>query len=310
MKDVRVHAVVVTYFPEVSVLRELIMAIVGQVDRIHIVDNTHLDDTRLEQFMQSGIPAGVSLQRLGGNLGIAKALNVGIEAALAEGSTHLLFSDQDSLPSEEMVTGLVAVLADLDSRGRKVAAIGPVFMDENTGAVRPFQVEKPGRFFYGHTLPDAMMPTVEAITLITSGMLVPASALRDVGLMREDFFIDSVDNEWCHRARSHGWRLYGTTKGAMRHRMGEQDSLRVWYFGWRVESAYPPIRMYYCVRNFIALSRLDYIQVRWKIRNAWYMAGFVYSQTVFGRRKLESLRMAFRGLVDGLSKRMGAYKDV
>ena len=308
MSDTIIHAVVVTYVPEISVLRDLVESLADQVDRIHLVDNTPADDARLDRFMQSGVPVGVGLNRLGGNFGIAKALNVGIEAAFAGGATHVLLSDQDSLPSNKMVAGLIGVMASIAAKNVRVGAVGPAFLERNTGLMLPFQANVAGQFFYGHVRPSAAIPVVEAITLITSGMLVPTAVLRDVGLMREDFFIDHVDIEWCHRARSRGWRLFGTVDGTMQHSMGERDALRVWYFGWRREAAYPPIRVYYRVRNYVALFREREIDFRWKIRNGWYTFGVVYSQAFFGKHGSKCLRMALRGFWDGLRNRMGKYE--
>lgn len=42
----------------------------------------------------------------------------------------------------------------------------------------------------------------ERKTLITSGMLIPLSLFGKIGMFREDYFIDSVDHEFCLRARA------------------------------------------------------------------------------------------------------------
>jgi len=68
------------------------------------------------------------------------------------------------------------------------------------------------------------------------------------------------------------------------------------------------VRVYYRIRNFVALCRLPFIPWRWKLRNGWYWLGFVYTQTVFGRQRLAALRMAARGLWDGLRGRMGPWR--
>jgi rhamnosyltransferase len=93
----------------------------------------------------------------------------------------------------------------------------------------------------------------------------------------------------------------------MFHSMGDH-ALRVWYFGWRWESAYSPVRVYYRIRNFVALCRLPTIRWRWKVRNGWYIVGVVYTQTVFGQLRIATLRMATRGLWDGLCGRMGPWR--
>lgn len=302
----RVHAVVVTYLPDTAQLHELLVALSPQVECMHVVDNTPQTDARVENQLRAIRLPNLQLTRLGENLGIARALNVGVEQALLAGATHVLLSDQDSLPQPDMVAGLLRGAQELTARGVRVGAVGPTFTDAHTGLTFPFQVDVPGRLFYGHMRPSAERPLVEALSLITSGTLIPASAWAAVGAMREDFFIDHVDIEWSHRARAAGYKLYGTVYALMVHRMGDAQ-LRVWYFGWRRESAYSPLRVYYRMRNFVALCKLDFISLRWKLRNGWYTFGVVYSQVLFGHSRLRALSMALRGLWDGLRGRMGRF---
>ena len=93
----------------------------------------------------------------------------------------------------------------------------------------------------------------------------------------------------------------------MYHRMGE-SYLRVWYLRWRNESTYSPLRIYYRLRNFVALCRLGYIDCRWKIRSGWYWIGIVYAHVFFGNNRLEALKMAARGVWHGLRSKMGQYE--
>ena len=304
----RIIAVVVAYLPDIEVLRALLDALRSQTDAVIVVDNTPEQDRRVETLSEPLNDHAPRLIRLGENQGISRALNEGIEAALAGGATHVLLSDQDSLPAPDMVDQLVRAHDTLTAVGQRVGAVGPTYTDRHTGITFPFQVEVPGKRFYGHQRTDAQHPCVEAITLITSGTLIPAPVLRVVGTMREDFFIDHVDIEWCHRARTAGYALFGVAAAVMYHCMGDH-ALRVWYFGWRQESAYGPLRVYYRIRNFVALLRLPYIPWRWKLRNAWYWLGFVYSQALFGQERFAALGMAARGLWDGLQGRMGRWRD-
>lgn len=298
-----VHAIVVAYLPDTALLSRVLKSLRGQVDHVHIVDNSPRDDRRVEECIGDDFEH-VSIHKLGSNMGVAKAINVGIEAARATGADHVLLSDQDSVPAADMVAALMAVLDQYRAASPPVGAVGPLFRDEVTGTVLPVQVSIEGKFFYGHTMPGPEKPVVEALSLITSGSLIPLAVIDDVGPMREDLFIDYVDIEWCHRARSKGWAMLVAWRARMQHRMGDSQ-LRVWYMGWRQESAYGPDRVYYRVRNFIALCRMPWIASRWKLRNAWYMAGVVYSQVVFGPTRVACLRSAFRGLGDGLKGRLG-----
>ena len=160
--------------------------------------------------------------------------------------------------------------------------------------------------FYSQQRASDKEPIIEALTLITSGCLIPMHVLCDVGGMREDFFIDHVDIEWCHRARAKGYRIFGAFHAQMFQRMGD-DRLKVWYFRWRYESAYSALRMYYRLRNFTILWKLNYVGWRWKVRASWYWLGFCYAQVVFGRDRANTLKMSILGVWDGLRGKMGKY---
>lgn len=304
----RVFATVVTYLPEIRSLTTLIKILAPQVERVLIVDNTLKADLRVESLCQTLDLEQVQLIRLNENFGIAKAFNVGIESAISGGATHVLLSDQDSQPAADMVAGLLHAERDLTMQGIRVGAIGPSFTNINSGELFPFLVESKGSLFFGRRSASVSEPHVEAYTLISSGTLIPVSALKEIGLMREDFFIDSVDTEWCYRARQKGFRLFGTGWATMLHRMGD-SGLRVWYFGWFKANAYSPLRVYYQTRNLVRLHFLGYTGVRWRIRNVWSILGIFYFHVVCGKTRLQALRMALRGICDGLRGRMGEFRQ-
>ena len=299
----RVWAVVVTYRPDIEVLRALLDELVAQTDGVVVVDNTSLEDRRVDAAKRPG----VIIERQGRNLGVAAALNIGIRRAAAAGADHVLLSDQDSLPAPGMIEGLVEALEVLQARGVPVAAVGPLYTDLHTGSTRGFKGVRPGRWFPADLLPAGATHEVRALTLITSGTLLPLSAFDAVGPMREDLFIDRVDSEWCLRARDAGWAVFGTDRARLYQRMGE-GRLRVWAFGWRWVSTYAPVRIYYQVRNAIFLQRIGHAGPAWKLRSLWFALGIVYSHTLFGGQRGACLAMSLRGIRDGLTGRMGPYR--
>lgn len=303
----RVFAVVVTYLPEVHALTRLLTALAPQVARVVVVDNSPEDDIRV-QFLcaELGFPM-IELIRLGSNRGIAKALNIGIEAARSAGATHVLLSDQDSEPAADMVQGLLRAEVDLRRHSARIGAVGSSFTNVNSGKLFPFHVMVKGRPLYGRRSASKEEPHVEVITLITSGTLVPMAVFDEVGLMREDFFIDCVDTEWCYRARAHGYLLYGTAWATMVHRMGDA-TLRFWFFGWIKGNVHSPLRIYYQTRNLVRLQFNGYRGIRWRIRIIWSFSAIFYCHVFYGSARRASLRMVLRGLYDGLRGRMGEFR--
>jgi rhamnosyltransferase len=306
----RIAAVIVSYHPDIVIFIKLLELFALQVDKIYVIDNgSTLENTVFPPFSQNELNGDkIIIFQAGGNLGIAKALNIGIEMALSDGMDFIIFSDQDSQPAENMANSLLSAYFELETKWGRVGAIGPLVTDLHTTNTLPFQADIPGKIFYGHRIPTDDVPHVEALTLITSGTLVPVSVLREVGGMREDFFIDQVDIEWCHRARAKGYRLFGTNWAKLYQRMGE-ERLLVWYLRWRFESAYKPLRIYYRLRNFVALWKLSYVDWRWKVRSSWYWLGIFYAHVIFGKERLKTLKMACLGVRDGVLGRMGRHPE-
>lgn len=302
-------AIIVTYYPDAHHLQELVDCLSSQVEEIIIVDNTPAEEDQVFSILSAKRTSFENLRmvRLGWNAGIAAALNVGIAVAISEGFSHVLMSDQDSLPAEDMMAGLFRAEQELLSEKRKIAGIGPVIRDIITKMDYAFQTQDAGKFFYSHQSPTLETPNVCAISLITSGMLVPTAVLEEVGNMREDLFIDHVDVEWCHRAISKGYQFFGTGYAVLQHRLGD-DCIRVWYWGWRNVSQYSPLRLYYRYRNFVFLLKQSYIPLSWKIRASWYWLGFLYSHVIFSSNRLKNSLAAARGLWDGIVGIMGPYK--
>lgn len=304
--ELRVLAVVVTFFPNAECLLSLLDQLRRQCQEVLVVDNTPADNDIVftaSREMLAGA-GNCRLCRLGWNMGIAAALNVGIDVALAEGFDYVLLSDQDSLPVPDMVTGLVRSERNLAAQGQTVGAVGPLIRDLVTSQDYPFQAPIPGKLFYGHRFPSADEPHVASSSIITSGMLIPAAALKAVGNMLDELFIDHVDVEWCHRAIARGYLLFGTGGAVLFHRMGD-DNLRVWYRGWRRVSAYGPFRLYFRFRNFIHLLRMSHVPAAWKLRASWYMLGMLYAHTFYSPRRLANLRAIALGTWDGIVGQLG-----
>jgi rhamnosyltransferase len=305
-----VLAIVVTYFPDQEGLQHLLGALSPQVTELLVVDNTPGEENVTWDTVRSlgSSLANIRMVRLGENLGIATALNVGIECALAEGFDFALLSDQDSLPEPDMVVTLKNVAQERLASGVRVASVCPEYFDQTTGVAGLFQVQLPGRLFYSRAAGDHAKPWLEIVTSITSGCLLTRDAMLHVGGMCNDLFIDHVDTEWSHRARSLGFVNYGTAETRLTHRLGD-DVFSVWYFGWHPYSDYSPLRLYYRFRNFVLLWRFPHVPKRWALRASWYWLGSFYAHGLFAAARLANLQMMLRGIWDGILGRTGKFES-
>lgn len=293
-ESARVHAVVVSYRSDPERLALQFERLLQQVSAIVWVDNASGDGLRT---LAGRWPAErLHPIWLDDNQGIGTAQNRGMEHALALGATHVLLMDDDSLPAPGMVAQLLAALATRP----QAAAVGACHVDPRRQAERtPFSMVSGVRLRW---LPCADASQVwEVDHVIASGCLIPAPALQAVGRMREDFFIDWVDTEWCLRARGRGWRIYGVCAALLEHTLGDQV-VRV--LG-REIPRHAPWRHYYQARNFVLMLRSSPTGQVSTIHMAYRQLKrfLVFSTLVPGR--WQYFRMWLRGLWHGCLGRSG-----
>ncbi len=178
------------------------------------------------------------------NLGIARALNIGIQRVAALGFAWVLLLDQDTSVDEDMVQWLIAVYAAFPDKDR-LAVIGSGFRDVNR--------QPRGTAGDAHVLREEA-PWEEVESVITSGSLIPLAVHAALGPFRDEFFIDYVDSEYCFRARARGYRVIRTTRPLMSHTIGaptRHDVLGI--TKWTTNHS--PDRRYYFASNDTVMLR-------------------------------------------------------
>lgn len=289
-----VHAVVVSYRSDPQRLARQFDRLLEQVSAIVWVDNASGDGLRA---LASRWPAErLHAIWLGDNQGIGAAQNRGMERALALGASHVLLMDDDSLPAPDMVPRLLAALA----AHPQAAAVGACHVDPRRETGRtPFSVVAGGRLRWLECSDVRQVWEVDHV--IASGCLIPATALQAVGWMREDFFIDWVDTEWCLRARDRGYRIYGVCAALLEHTLGD----RVVRVLGREIPWHAPWRHYYQARNFVLMLRSRQMGHVSKSHMTFRQLKrfIVFSTLVPGR--WQYFKMWLRGLLHGCQGRSG-----
>jgi rhamnosyltransferase len=229
-----IGAVVISYHPDAGVAARL-RAIAAQVGRLIVVDNGSAATERAALASEC-----VELIENAENLGVARALNLGVVAAAARGFDWCLLLDQDSVPDADMVAGLLAVLArvpDLD----RLALLGCAYRLPGAPVVPA-----------AASVDDVEYIDVE--TVITSGTLLSLAAYRAVGPFRDELFIDYVDVDYCRRARAAGFRVLETRRPLMTHSIGSPSEHRfLWMHKWTTNHSAE--RRYYIARNQTVMMR-------------------------------------------------------
>jgi rhamnosyltransferase len=283
-----VCAVVVAHRPDLALLRDALAAVSPQVSDVVVVDNSPRATTV--------VAACVLHQER--NIGLAAAQNAGIDWARRHGHTHVLLLDQDSIPAPGMVAALLDALETIPDR---IAAVGPRLRDPRQGRDSPFfQIAFPRRRACACR---SGVDHIRADFIISSGALVPLAVIDDVGAMDEGLFIDNIDVEWCLRAQSRGYRVYGVCAASMTHHLGD-----AWVpvLGGRAHvTRRRPVRLYFMMRNHVAMYRRRYAPRTWLFDELLraVVKFFVFAALVPPRR--QHLRFMARGVRDGVRGRTG-----
>jgi len=299
-----IAAIIVLYQPDCNCGHRLIHGLEDQVDHIYVIDNTFLLEVVPEEKLlpsQRSVP--LHYEMLGKNRGIAAAQNVGIKRAIEVGASHIIFFDQDSVPASGLVSALLSAESTLIDNGLPVAAVGPVYIDERTGDVSP--VVRYSYFGLRTTSIDLTSEAaIEAHFLIASGCMIRSSVLSTIGVMREDLFIDWVDNEWGLRARSMGLLCYVIPHARMTHSIGDGVVKMLW----KHMHLHTEERNYYLLRNAIYLMRVRSMGIKWKLSFLPRLPFYLAIYPLLAKHKFRHFATLMQAVYDGLFGHLGSIR--
>jgi rhamnosyltransferase len=235
-----VVAVVVTYDPSPDILLPALEAAARQVSAIIVVDNASKQSPHgwIGQASRN-FRADVEVLVQADNRGLGFAYNVGMETSATRGQPlSCSCSTRTASWSAGSVARLRAAHRDLAQQGLMAAAVGPRYRDASDGSLSQF-VRADG-FRFQRVPCEEGRGTVDTDFLISSGSLLPMAALEAVGIMDEGLFIDHIDTEWCFRARSLGFGIFGVCDAVMRHSLGERR-VAIWFLRWRKVPVHPSV---------------------------------------------------------------------
>jgi rhamnosyltransferase len=256
-------AIVVTWQPDQAALKNLLNALLKQGCKVIVIDNGSSEAQSLAAMINA-LSAQISLTSWPDNRGLAAALNEGLRLAAASSLPYALLFDQDSAIKDSFCQDMMGAMEKAQAlSSRPVAALGPRLQDPDSGRRTPFRVF--GLWRRSDRRHSGATDLYTADFLITSGTLLPVAVLADIGLMKEEYFIDNIDLEWCFRATAAGYALYGTDAATLYHRIGENADNPLVKAGLMVQHS--PLRSYYTSRNRLHLYRQAYAPLDWKIRD-------------------------------------------
>jgi len=247
-----VCAVVVTYNPDAGFLERL-ACLVPQVEAVAIVDNT--PDSSVDSVFEKALEyPTVSVRRNGKNVGLASALNQGIEVVMAHRPRWVLTLDQDTKPGAHMVD---ALLVPFRHGGTTVGIVGTNIASEGRRSSPLCRAE--GYSWAPRT------------SVITSGSLISSDALTSLGPLCSFYFIDHIDTEYCLRAKRNGFQVLAIQEPVVKHAIGAPTRHSICGRA-TATSNHSALRRYYISRNLmITIRRHSSVDPWWACRSilAW-----------------------------------------
>jgi rhamnosyltransferase len=228
------------------------------------------------------------------NVGIATAQNIGIKKARELGYDLVVFFDQDSVIYDGFIEKLVCSYNKLINEGFDVGLIGPRAHNFKTG----YKYE-PRNIFSKESKKERF---TFATDTLSSGSLIPMSILDVVGDMKDDFFIDSVDHEWCWRAKyKFGKEIVIDEETLLPHMIGDGE-IKFLGITFNMGSSF---RYYYVYRNWILLMNLDYVPTKIKLRTLFLIPLRLLVYFIISKDRFYLTKMSLKGIYHGIIQKTG-----
>lgn len=298
-KDIKIFAVVVTYFPDLTHLEGFLNELDSQFDGIVVVDNGSAASLEIMNLCSNYQNINLILNNI--NLGIGAAQNIGIKYSLSMQMTHIVLFDQDSMIHTGFAQQMLNAENILKSQGISIGALGPKLIDQTTGNIIPFitfvsGIKKRISVIHDHQI-------LECFSLLSSGTMISQSALNLVGNINEKLFLEYVDVEWGARARSLGLISFGVGSAKLIHNLGDRR-IKI---GPIIVPLHSPLRHYYTMRNAVAMQKLSYIPNYWKVYDAIRTIRGFFTFALFNPPRTQQVKYMIVGLYHGFLGKSGAY---
>ncbi len=254
-------------FNQLEVTLEMIQSIYDTTEipfEIIVVDNASKVDPKAAIHKQ--FPEVIYIQS-GGNLGFAKANNLGIDASKGD---YLFFVNNDT----ELTDALAQNLSQFLANNPKVGAVSPLICYFPEGK----KGEKDIIQYAGTTELSALtgrnvtlgaheidrqqyhQPT-ETAYAHGAAMMVPRKIIREVGAWPEDFFLYYEELDWCAQIKKAGYQIYVLPTSKIYHKesltIGPESPLKVFYINRN--------RVLFMRRNHSIRSLVPYFVFLWLV---------------------------------------------
>lgn len=197
----KIGAVIVTYNPDLRVLRKNVNSVIDQVEQLVIVDN----GSENIEYINKMLGNQCFIIELGRNFGIATAQNKGFQFLECHNFDWGLTLDQDTILPVDYVKKFFPYL----NYDQSIGLITGAYIDKKWSQEERRKVE------------ETRKPEFQNIRQeIASGNIVSIPAWKTVGGFDEKLFIDYVDFEFDYRLQENSFKLYRLNSNVFTHEIG------------------------------------------------------------------------------------------
>lgn len=272
--------VIVAYYPGDNLIK-LIQTLFYYDNKVNIVvvDNTGSKNKVITEIENNFESCRVIINEQ--NMGIADALNKGIERFYKEGVKWVLTFDQDSLITGNIVKSYFDFINDKYNDLDRIGMIATNYIDLNTGKL---------------CYPDLSKYT-EVNEAISSGSFINTNIFMELGRYKEYYFMDQVDNEYCYRLAKNAKKIFLLPENMMEHTLGNISSAK--FFG---KNFYlynqNPIRYYYRTRNSLFIIH-EYKNIK-ITRDKIKQLALDLLRIFFENNRATKIKHYMHGVIDGI----------
>ena len=296
----KIAAIIVTFNCENKILK-CVKSICNSVDKIFIIDNASKTPTIRTLKKIQKIYYCIEIIYNKTNIGLGKAQNIGIKLAIEQGFSWVLLMDHDSYFNKKGIDYLKQYYISLPkNRKSKIAIIAPKVFDINLNTYYS-NLKKWKKLFFKRIKCKSKTSIKDVLFCISSGSLIKLDAIKKIGLLKEDFFIDFIDVEFCLRAISNQYCIDIVCNSILFHELGKRKSFNIGNLKIK-PTFHSPIRKFFLYRNRVIV---------WK-KYIFLVPNFVFYDILasiydilriilFEPNKFSKIYMAIKGFLRGLT---------
>lgn len=262
--------------------------------KIIVLDNASTDGS--VQAIRSNHPQ-VRIIQLTENLGYAGNNNVGIEAAVQDGTDWVFVLNEDTVLASDCIERMISV-GEMDTN---IGVMGPMVYHHNEPEIIQSAGGRLSLSWQSEHIAQNERDTgqfsspVEVDWISGCAILVRKEVIQQVGSLDNRFFYYWEETEWCLRAKKGGWKIVHVPHA------------KLWHKGVQRDYQPGPNVTYYSTRNrFLVLEKHNApLKVRLQVWAQTLRTLASWSVRPKWRLKREHRNAIWQGLLDYLRRRWG-----